>query len=71
MKRKLNQEELARLEQITRIVMGAIKDTINAHGPITQDFVPSATKRIANQIFVTMEEKKAGQPQPVGDPLEA
>lgn len=31
-------------------IIGALKNTINAHGPITIDIVPSAAKRILGAI---------------------
>lgn len=71
MKRDLSKKELEELERITRMVTGALKDTINAHGPITKTLIPSAAKRISNQLFVALHEESPGQPQPNGDPLDA
>jgi hypothetical protein len=28
-----------------------LKDTINTHGPITKNFIPSAAKRVAGRIY--------------------
>ena len=36
--------------QLLRVVSGAVRLTIQAHGPITKDFTPSASKRIACAI---------------------
>lgn len=35
---------------LERITSGALRDTVNAHGPITRDLTGSASKRIAAQI---------------------
>ena len=32
------------------IVQGSLKACIDAHGPITKQFIPSASKRVKNQI---------------------
>jgi hypothetical protein len=36
--------------QLEREIAGALRSTIHAHGPITEDFIGSATKRIALAI---------------------
>lgn len=51
MKKKLTKAEQVELDRITRVVSGALKSTIDAHGPITEKFISSASKRLANQIF--------------------
>jgi hypothetical protein len=37
-------------ERTHRVVQGALRGTIDAHGPITADLVPSATKRVVAQL---------------------
>lgn len=32
------------------VVVGALKDAINAHGPITRENIGSAAKRIVSQV---------------------
>jgi hypothetical protein len=61
----IDEYEVANLETIKKLkrkrklefrkINGAIKQTINAHGPITKDFIGSATKRIYGSL---LEEKK-------------
>ena len=36
-------------------VQGGLKDCINMHGPITYDFIPSASKRILGRLFYELE----------------
>jgi hypothetical protein len=48
MKRKLFQKDQEYLERITCMVAGALKDTINAHGPVTNKSTSSAAKKISN-----------------------
>lgn len=46
-----NNMELAVTEKILyNIVQGSLKTCIDAHGPITKQFIPSASKRVKNQI---------------------
>lgn len=40
--------------KLRNIIRGSLFSTINAHGPITRDFVESATKRISNQLAASM-----------------
>jgi len=37
-------------KKITNLINGGLKDTINVHGPITQDFVTSASKRVLGML---------------------
>ena len=46
---RLSWEQVA-LRQVT----GALRDTINAHGPITEEFAPSAAKRVIGQCAANM-----------------
>jgi transcriptional regulator NrdR family protein len=39
-----------------RKINGAIKQTINAHGPITKDLISSATKRIYGALLIDEKE---------------
>ncbi len=39
--------------RVEHIVMGTLRGTINAHGPITYDLLSSAAKRITSQIYAT------------------
>lgn len=36
--------------RLTKLVSGALKDTINVHGPVTKELLTSATKRIVGQL---------------------
>lgn len=38
------------MDDFKREIAGALKSTIDAHGPIDRDAIPSATKRIARAI---------------------
>lgn len=40
---------------IRRAIYGALLDSINRHGPITADLIPSATKRILGALAVPKE----------------
>lgn len=42
-----------------RVVVGALKDTINMHGPITPEWIGSAAKRIT--AAVVAEQKKSAE----------
>ena len=42
----------------TSVVMGALKSAIDAHGPITRDWITSAAKRIVGQICHNGKPKK-------------
>ena len=52
-KDNLNTIEKLRKEKIyeTKRISGALKQTINAHGPITPNFIGSATKRIYGSLL--------------------
>lgn len=39
-------------------ISGALKQTINAHGPITKELIGSATKRIYGSLLINDEDKK-------------
>lgn len=71
MKRTLTPAEREELDRIMRMVSGALKDTINAHGPVTKKLIPSAAKRISNQLFSALHEENAGQTPQGNDPLDA
>lgn len=38
-------------QDLERAVLGALRDAINAHGPITAQTLTSATKRIVGQVW--------------------
>jgi hypothetical protein len=38
-------------DRVQRIIAGALRSTIDAHGPVTLDWIDSASKRIANQLL--------------------
>jgi len=38
-------------KQISRLIMGGLRETIRAHGPITKTLIGSATKRIIGILF--------------------
>ena len=40
---------------LRRMVSGCLRQCIEAHGPITKDFIGSAQKRISNQILGHLE----------------
>ena len=51
-----NIKSINKLKRIKKMddkkIIGALKQTINAHGPITYDFLGSATKRINGALMV-------------------
>jgi transcriptional regulator NrdR family protein len=50
-------KKLKRKKEVdTRKINGAIKQTINAHGPITKDLISSATKRIYGALLTDEKE---------------
>lgn len=50
-------KKLKRLKQLeTRKISGALKQTINAHGPITKDLIGSAAKRIYGALLEPKQE---------------
>lgn len=50
-----NIDTIAKLNRVKKIddnkIRGALKQTINAHGPITMEFISSATKRINGTLL--------------------
>jgi hypothetical protein len=40
--------------KVYNVVQGGLTSAINAHGPITNNLVPSATKRISRQLAASM-----------------
>lgn len=52
---KDNLDTITKLKRIksyeTKRISGALKQTINAHGPITKEFIGSATKRIYGSLL--------------------
>lgn len=40
--------------KLWRSIQGSLKSSIDAHGPITRDLIPSATRRISNQLAASM-----------------
>jgi len=50
----LNREKLIH----TRKIKGALKSTIDAHGPITKELIGSATKRIHGALLTNEKPKK-------------
>jgi hypothetical protein len=57
--------------QFVREVSGALKATINAHGPIDVDNIPSATKRVTHALREAMkrERDRMMRTQPRKDPV--
>jgi len=53
LQRKIKPRELYFTENI---VSGALRECIKIHGPITKDFISSATKRIYNNCFRIIDE---------------
>lgn len=47
--------------KMTRIITGALKSTIDAHGPIHPNLMPSATRRISHQLAASMIVKISGE----------
>jgi hypothetical protein len=45
-------------DEFTREIAGALKQTIDAHGPITAKDVPSATKRLASALRESMKRER-------------
>lgn len=45
---------------VHKIACGALKDTIRAHGPITQEWTGSAAKRVAGRIMGELEAQQKG-----------
>jgi hypothetical protein len=46
------------VDQFAREIAGALKATIHAHGPITEDDVSSATKRVAHSLREAMKRER-------------
>lgn len=44
--------------KLERQVIGALKNTIDAHGPITKDLISSAAKRVTAQIIAAENQKE-------------
>jgi hypothetical protein len=42
--------------RVQRIVAGALRSTIDGHGPITLDWIDSASKRIASQLLADIQQ---------------
>lgn len=57
---KLNRLNKYNREKIItkRRISGGLKQTINAHGPITLDLIPSASKRIYGALLSNKPKKK-------------
>lgn len=53
----------------TRKISGALKQTINAHGPITKELIGSATKRIYGNLLMNPNEVKKDKRISVRDVL--
>lgn len=52
-------EKLKKKKSITlKKVNGALKQSINAHGPITKDLIGSASKRVYGSILETEQEEE-------------
>jgi hypothetical protein len=52
-------EKLKRKKQLdTKRINGALKQTINAHGPITKLLIGSASKRIYGSLLTDVQEKE-------------
>lgn len=54
---KANVDTIAKLNRQKKVddnkIRGALKQTINAHGPITMEFIGSATKRINGSLMLS------------------
>lgn len=46
------------MDEFAREIAGALRATINAHGPITEGEIPSATKRIAHALREAMKRER-------------
>lgn len=49
--KRLKKKNMDRFNPAFTHVVGALKDTVNQHGPITKRYITSAAKRIINQGF--------------------
>jgi hypothetical protein len=46
------------MDQFAREIAGALRATIKAHGPITEEIIASATKRIAHALREEMKRER-------------
>lgn len=60
-------EKLKKKKKITlNKINGGLKQSINAHGPITKNFIGSASKRIYGSFLEPEEEKSFNMPSFIG-----
>lgn len=52
------------------MVLGALKETIRAHGPITSNLIASASRRVVGQILGHIKQMSAKEIQDEGVKLE-
>jgi hypothetical protein len=57
--------ELADEPRIRRAIIGALKDTINAHGSINQNLMESAFKRIYGRLLNLTKENRQESRHPL------
>lgn len=57
-------------KQLTKLVHGAIKETIRAHGPITTNLIASAVRRVVGQLLGHIKQMSAKEVQDEGVKLE-
>lgn len=53
--------EIFTTSKLERIMNGILKDTIRAHGPVTLNYIPSASKRAALQLRAYFKQFSAQQ----------
>ena len=57
-------------KQLTKLVHGAIKETIRAHGPITPNLIASAVRRVVGQLLGHIKQMSAKEVQEEGVKME-
>lgn len=57
-------------KQLIKLVHGAIKETIRAHGPITTALIASAVRRVVGQLLGHIKQMSAKEVQDEGVKLE-
>ena len=57
-------------KQLTKLVHGAIKETIRAHGPITTNLIASAVRRVVGQLLGHIKQMSAKEIQDDGVKME-
>jgi hypothetical protein len=57
-------------KQLTKLVHGAVKETIRAHGPITTNLIASAVRRVVGQLLGHIKQMSAKEIQDEGVKME-